>query len=251
MAAVTLAGDRGPVATLLTAGGLAGAQEADVRDRRFPGGRRLAALFRRHGGGPLAHDSAHSSDPGQVPAAGWLGASRARLPRLRPAELADVLEGLSGPGRLELLASLDIEVAADALEEMASGELAALLREAGPAQAARLVAAMEPDEAVDALRGLPPAERSGLLDRMPRQTRLELGSLLGYPRGQAGGIMTTVLACAYPVRRWSRSGAGSPGRPGTGPRSTRWPCSMSPAGWPVTFPPSTCWSATAAGAWPT
>jgi hypothetical protein len=33
---------------------------------------------------------------------------------MRPAELADVLEGLSGPGRQELLASLDAEVAADA-----------------------------------------------------------------------------------------------------------------------------------------
>ena len=39
---------------------------------------------------------------------------------------------------------------------------------------------------------------AGLLDWMPRQMRLELGSLLGYPRGQAGGIMTTVLACAHP-----------------------------------------------------
>ena len=169
-----------------------------MQDRRFPGGRRLAALFARHGNGWLAHDSAQSSGSGQVPAAGWLGTSHTGLGRLRPAELADVLEGLCGPGRQELLASLDVEVAADALEEMAPGELTALLRDAGPVQAARLVAAMEPDEAVDALRGLPPGERAGLLDRMPPKTRLELARLLGYPGDQAGGIMTIVLACAHP-----------------------------------------------------
>jgi Mg/Co/Ni transporter MgtE len=117
---------------------------------------------------------------------------------MRPAELAEVLAGLSGPGRQELLASLDAGVAANALEVMAPGELTALLREAGPGQAARLVAAMEPDEAVDALRRLRRGERSGLLERMPLQTQLELGSLLGYPADQAGGIMTTVLAYAHP-----------------------------------------------------
>ena len=169
-----------------------------MQDRRFPGGRRLAALFGRHGIGWLAHHSRRISDPGQVLAAGGLGTSDAGLPRMRPAELADVLEGLSGPGRQELLASLDVEVAADALEVMAPGELTALLRDAGPAPAARLVAAMEPDEAVDALRRLRRGERSGLLDRMPLQTQLELGSLLGYPGDQAGGIMTIVLACAHP-----------------------------------------------------
>ncbi len=169
-----------------------------MHDRRFPGGRWLAALFGHHGNDRLARSSAQGSDPGQLPAAGWLGTSEAGLRRMRPAELAEVLEGLSGPGRQELLASLDAGVAADALEVMAPGALTALLREAGPGHAARLVAAMEPDEAVDALRHLRRGERSGLLERMPLQTQLELGSLLGYPADQAGGIMTTVLAYAHP-----------------------------------------------------
>jgi Mg/Co/Ni transporter MgtE len=106
---------------------------------------------------------------------------------MRPAELADVLAGLGGPGRQQLLASLDVEVAADALEVMAPGELTALLRDADPARAARLVAAMEPDEAVDALRRLRRGERAGLLEQMPPQTQLELARLLGYPGDQAGG----------------------------------------------------------------
>jgi Mg/Co/Ni transporter MgtE len=98
----------------------------------------------------------------------------------------------------QLLASLEVEAAADALEVMAPCALTALLREAGPPRAARLVAAMEPDEAVDALRRPRRGERSGLLERMPPATRLELARLLGYPADQAGGNMTIVLACGHP-----------------------------------------------------
>ena len=73
------------------------------------------------------------------------------LRRLRPGELADLLEDLGRPGRQELLATLEPEQAADALEEMDPEELGALLRETPPEQAAELLASMEPDEAVDAL----------------------------------------------------------------------------------------------------
>jgi CBS domain-containing protein len=138
---------------------------------------------------------------GQTPAAVKLRTSHAALRRLRPAELADVLEGLGRPGRQELLASLDHEIAADALEEMEPDELTALLREMDPAQAAELVATMEPDEAVDALRELPADEQAQLLARMAIPKQRELARLLGYPGDEAGGIMTSVLACAEPGER--------------------------------------------------
>jgi CBS domain-containing protein len=141
------------------------------------------------------------ADSGQATAAMRLRTSHAALRRLRPAELADVLEGLGRPGRQELLASLDHDIAADALEEMEPDELTALLREMEPEQAAQLVARMEPDEAVDALRGLPPDEQALLLARMPAQTQRELARLLGYPGDEAGGFMTSVLACAGPGER--------------------------------------------------
>ncbi|MGH3422553.1 MAG: magnesium transporter MgtE N-terminal domain-containing protein, partial [Streptosporangiaceae bacterium] len=118
--------------------------------------------------------------------------------KLRPAELADVLEGLGRPGRQELIESLGHDLAADALEEMEPQELTALLREVEPDQAAELIAKMEPDEAVDALRDLSDEEQSVLLARMPQQVQRELVRLLGYPGDEAAGIMTTVLACASP-----------------------------------------------------
>jgi CBS domain-containing protein len=125
-----------------------------------------------------------------------LRARQEALHRLRPGELADLLEDLGRPGRQELLASLEPQTAADALEEMDPDELEGLLRESTPQRAAELVAAMEPDEAVDALRDLSAQEREELLARMPPAIRQRLTGLLYYPEDRAGGFMTTLLVAA-------------------------------------------------------
>ncbi len=118
------------------------------------------------------------------------------LPRLRPAELADLLEDLRRPARQELLASLDPEQAADALEEMEPEELRALLREVEPEQAAKLIAAMESDEAVDALRDLSEKESTEVLAAMAPERAHHLSELLAYPEDAAGGFMSTTLVLA-------------------------------------------------------
>lgn len=127
-----------------------------------------------------------------------LRSSNEGLHRLRPGELADLLEDLGRSGRQELLASLEPEMAADALEEMDPEELGALLRETPTEQAAELVANMEPDEAVDALRDLDDDEREELLDHMDTEQRDELVELLEYKEDTAGGFMTTSLVTATP-----------------------------------------------------
>jgi CBS domain-containing protein/sporulation protein YlmC with PRC-barrel domain len=118
------------------------------------------------------------------------------LHRLRPGELADLLEDLRRDERQELLAALGPDEAADALEEMRPEDLVQLLRESDPVEAARLVAAMEPDEAVEALRDLPLALRGEVLRHIPSTTALALRQLLGYGEDEAGGIMTTALVTA-------------------------------------------------------
>jgi Mg/Co/Ni transporter MgtE len=118
------------------------------------------------------------------------------LHRLRPGELADLLEDLRRDERQELLAALSAEEAADALEEMQPDDLEQLLRESDPDEAARFLAAMEPDEAVDALRDLPAATRGELLRRMDPTSAAALRELLGYPEDEAGGIMTSTLVVA-------------------------------------------------------
>jgi Mg/Co/Ni transporter MgtE len=135
------------------------------------------------------------------------------LRRLRPGELADLLEELGRDERQELLAQLEPETAADALEEMEAGEISALLRESSTEHAASLLAEMEPDEAVDALRDLETDEAAELLDAMPRETADRLRALLLYREGSAGGVMTTNLVLVRPhqtvgqVRRILRSQA--------------------------------------------
>ncbi len=127
-----------------------------------------------------------------------LRSSNEGLHRLRAGELADLLEDLGRSGRQELLASLEPEMAADALEEMDPEELGALLRETPAQQAAELIANMEPDEAVDALRDLDESDREELLEHMDDEQREELVELLEYREDTAGGFMTTSLVLATP-----------------------------------------------------
>src|ERR1700691_2564979 len=130
---------------------------------------------------------------------GTLQAAEHGLQRLRPGELADLLEDLGGTERRALLAQLPPERAADALEEMQEEELVQLLRESGTAEAAALLGRMEPDEAADGLRELEPGEQEKLLAAMPAQARDRVATLLGYGERTAGGIMTTVLVVATPA----------------------------------------------------
>ncbi len=127
------------------------------------------------------------------PATVQLRATNRGLRRLRPGELADLLEDLRRPARQELLASLEPEQAADALEEMEPEELRALLREVDPALAGRLVAAMESDEAVDALRDLTDKQSREVLEAMEPVRAHDLAELLSYPEDAAGGFMSTTL----------------------------------------------------------
>jgi CBS domain-containing protein len=122
-----------------------------------------------------------------------LRASTRGLHRLRPGELADLLEDLERPARQALLAELDPATAADALEEMDPEELDALLHEVSDEQAAVLLGRMEPDEAVDALRELEPGERDELLGRLPDAAAQRLRRLLAFPEDRAGGFMTSDL----------------------------------------------------------
>src|SRR5262249_57045521 len=132
------------------------------------------------GGSDWAAIESFGEDSTEEPAAMRLRTQNSALRRLRPAELADVLEGLGRSGRQELLASLDHDLAADALEEMEPDELTALLREMEPTQAADLIAEMEPDDAAEALHKLPAKEQAQLLAQMPPGTQRELARLLGY-----------------------------------------------------------------------
>lgn len=119
------------------------------------------------------------------------------LSRLRPSELADLLEELGRPERTELLDALGPDSAADALEEMEADELRTLLRDLPTQRVAELLGAMEPDEAADALRGLDPDELDEVFSAMTPAVAERLRPLLAYPERSAGGLMTTRMLLAH------------------------------------------------------
>ncbi|MFT3852464.1 MAG: CBS domain-containing protein [Ilumatobacteraceae bacterium] len=129
-----------------------------------------------------------------------LTAAHAGLRRLRPADLADLLEELGRDQRRHLLGALDDDVAAEALEEMDDDERDQLLREMPPERVAALLEEMAPDEAADALRDLDDDERAAILAQLSPPAAAELGMLAAFAEGTAGAAMTTVLVRATPDR---------------------------------------------------
>jgi Mg/Co/Ni transporter MgtE len=118
------------------------------------------------------------------------------LRRLRPGDLADLLETLGHRQRQALVGALDVDVAADALEEMDEDQRDRVLRQLDKDRLAAIVAEMEPDEAAEVLRELDPSERDEVLAQLPAETAASLRKLLGYADDTAGGIMTTILLSA-------------------------------------------------------
>lgn len=125
-----------------------------------------------------------------------LSAKRQELRRMRPGELADLLEDLGRDERRELLSSLTPDQAADALEEMEPQELETILRESTPSEIARYLSRMEPDEAADALRDVDPQLREDLLEHMSQNSVAQVAEVLSYDESTAGGFMNTTFLTA-------------------------------------------------------
>lgn len=117
--------------------------------------------------------------------------SRSRLSQMRPADLADLLEDLSGREQEALLEMLEPEVAADVLEEMEQPELVALFRGLDAETAADYLELMEPDEGADLLRELSDEHREDVLSEMSEEASEELRLLASYDEDTAGGVMNT------------------------------------------------------------
>lgn len=117
--------------------------------------------------------------------------SRGALSKLRPADIADLIEDLQGREQGALIEMLDPELAADALEEMDDEELQGLMRGLPTERAAELISHMEPDEGADVLRDLDEDHREDILDELDTKMSKDLRQLVSFDETLAGGIMTT------------------------------------------------------------
>ena len=122
-----------------------------------------------------------------------IGAHHRELRKLRPGELADLLEDLGRDERQEILSALPKEEAADILEEMEPKEVETVLRESSKPDAGTFLSNMEPDEAADALRSVDENLRNDLLEHMTIDSAARVKKVLSYDEASAGGFMNTAL----------------------------------------------------------
>jgi magnesium transporter len=120
--------------------------------------------------------------------------SRDKISQLPPADIAAILNDLDRKTGHALLAQMDDETLADAIEESPPGIQVAALSQLAPERAADILEEMGPDEAADLLADLPAETSARLLDLMEDEDAEDVQALLGYPEDSAGGIMTTEFA---------------------------------------------------------
>jgi len=120
-----------------------------------------------------------------------LRTSYARLAKLHPADIADILEELSGHDRKAVIESLDDETAARAISEIPTSMQADLLDSIPTEKAADIVEEMPPDEAADVLRKLPAETSAGVLRGMEKEEAREVRELLRFGENTAGSLMTS------------------------------------------------------------
>jgi CBS domain-containing protein len=116
-----------------------------------------------------------------------------RVARLRPADIADIVEEASHEEGQEILEAVhqDHELEADVFEELDEEHQVEFLRERSDADVAALLADMGPDDAADLLMKLEPERRPRILELVPEAERNRLRRLLSYNPQTAGGLMST------------------------------------------------------------
>ena len=115
----------------------------------------------------------------------------ARVRRLKPAQIADLLEDASKEEQTEILGRVhaDPELEADVFEELDEDEAARLLGARTDADIAGVLAKMRADDAADAIAELPQRRRQPVLDLLPAGQRAKVMTLLGFNATSAGGLM--------------------------------------------------------------
>lgn len=117
------------------------------------------------------------------------------LRRMHPARIADLLEEASSEEGREILGALEADRAleADVVEELDQAHRLEAVRDRPDAEVAALLAEMAPDDAADLLAALDQERRAAVLGLVAPPEQAVIRGLLGYHPETAGGLMTTDL----------------------------------------------------------
>ena len=115
----------------------------------------------------------------------------ARIRRLKPAQIADLLEEASKEEETEILGQVhaDPELEADVFEELDEDLATRLLGARTDEEIAAVLARMRADDAADAIAELPQRRRQPVLDLLPPAQRTKVLTLMGFNPTSAGGLM--------------------------------------------------------------
>jgi CBS domain-containing protein len=115
----------------------------------------------------------------------------ARIRRLKPAQIADLLEDASKEEETEILGQVhaDPELEADVFEELDEDLATRLLGARTDEEIAEVLARMHADDAADAIAELPQRRRQPVLDLLPPGQRAKVLTLMGFNSTSAGGLM--------------------------------------------------------------
>ncbi|MGH3180717.1 MAG: magnesium transporter MgtE N-terminal domain-containing protein [Streptosporangiaceae bacterium] len=115
----------------------------------------------------------------------------ARIRRLKPAQIADLLENASKEEETEILGRVhaDPELEADVFEELDEDLATRLLGARTDEEIAAVLARMRADDAADAIAELPQRRRQSVLDLLPPGQRTKVLTLMGFNSASAGGLM--------------------------------------------------------------
>jgi len=113
---------------------------------------------------------------------------------LRAADLAELVNQLSPAKAARVMANLPFDAAVDVLNEPELDRRHEIVQHMNRGAAGALISAMAPDRRADLLRDLSPSKRKNVLATIDEPDRSILTSLLVYPEGTVGSIMTTEFA---------------------------------------------------------
>lgn len=115
----------------------------------------------------------------------------ARIRRLKPAQIADLLEDASKAEETEILGHVhaDPELEADVFEELDDDLATRLLGARTDSEIAEVLSRMRADDAADAVAELPQRRRQPVLDLLPAGQRTKVLTLMGFNPTSAGGLM--------------------------------------------------------------
>ncbi|HEX9034234.1 MAG TPA: CBS domain-containing protein [Streptosporangiaceae bacterium] len=114
-----------------------------------------------------------------------------RIRRLKPAQIADLLEEASKAEESEILGQVhaDPELEADVFEELDEDLASRLLGARTDAEIAAVIGRMRADDAADTISELPQRRRQPVLDLLPVGQRTKVLTLMGFNPTSAGGLM--------------------------------------------------------------